>query len=138
VDVLSQQLVEWENGFAAPGGAVEFFAQNFPPSVTYTPYNPAVMALDQSAAIEGAILQEAYLILMNATSNQVGGQTANQELYAASKIPAPRVSLLQSLHYSQIGLLAQSSKTLTLAQLVETQRGRSFSWGTLLIQLLLF
>jgi hypothetical protein len=25
-----------------------------------------------------------------------------------------------------------------LAQLVETQRGRSFSWGTLLIQLLLF
>jgi hypothetical protein len=94
VDVLSQQLVEWENGFAAPGGAVEFFAENFPPSVTYTPYQPAVMALDQSAAIEGAILQEAYLVLMNATSNQVGGMTANQELYAASKQPPPLINPL--------------------------------------------
>ncbi len=87
IDVLSQQLVEWESGYAPEGGAVEFFAQSFPPNVTYSPYSPAVMALDQSTAIEGDVLQADYLISMNATSNQVGGMTANQELYAASECP---------------------------------------------------
>jgi hypothetical protein len=78
--------VEWENGAAPSDGATEFFSQ-FTPNVTYSPYAPALMASDQYLAIQGVLSQEVYLVLMNATSNQVGGLTANQELYAASKYP---------------------------------------------------
>lgn len=50
------------------------------------------MSLDQSLAIQGPLAQQAYLVLMNATSSQVGPEVANQELYTANWPAGPKLN----------------------------------------------
>lgn len=73
-------------GRALPGGAIEWFATNYPANVTFYPPEIAQWCVDQGSAVQGLANIETYMKSMNSSYNGLGpGGTARREMWCSSE-----------------------------------------------------
>jgi hypothetical protein len=81
----SLRLLEWEMGRAIPGGAIEWFATNYPPTVGFYPIDIVQRCVDQGDTVNGLSATQDYMMAMNASYNGLGMfGTARREMWCSN------------------------------------------------------